>query len=395
MRARQAGRVARRHARELLRERRTVMFLLIMPAVTVLVFAFSREELAGQIAEQATLRHTVAVQGTHNAEDLVRFMGRRNLDVRAVDDAAAEVRAGRTPVGVIIGEGFSRALGRSGRAEVTILTGERSFRSQFGQLAVRDALDAYNRRVVRERLREAGVSPRAAGAIRVLERDIASAAERTGSLLGQFLPLMVIAQVVSVMSGVATDVTVGEKERRTVEALLATPLTRREVATGKWMITMTIGSVAALLTLTVGVLAFRYAGASALVDTARFLPPGAYVRATLGVVGLVVVYSSLQLLVGFWARSSQQAAIVLSPLFFLSFIPLFLFEGQSGTTLATWLYATPVLGPVLLAKTGLAGTAADAAPLIAVATSLVYAAGILILADRVFHSERALLRASG
>jgi sodium transport system permease protein len=366
-----------------------------MPTIVVLVFAFSREELAGQIAEQTSLRHTVAVEGTANAEELVRFMGSRNLDVRAVEDAPAAVRDERAPVGVVIGRGFQRELRRNGRADVTILTGDRSFRSQFGQLAVRDALDAFSRRIVRGRLRAAGIPPRAAEAIRVVERDLASAAERTGSLLGEFLPLMVIAQVIGVMSGVATDMTVGEKERRTVEALLATPLTRREVALGKWLITMSIGSVAALLTLTVGVLAFRYTGASALVDTARFLPPGAYARAALGVVGLVIVYSSVQLLVGFWARSSQQAGIVLSPLFFLAFIPLFLFEGQSGSSIATWLYATPVLGPVLLAKNGLAGTAATVAPLIATVTSIAYAAGVLVLADRVFHSERALLRASG
>jgi sodium transport system permease protein len=397
IRVRMVVRVAARHVRELTRERRTLMLLFMMPVIVVIIFTVSRDELLEEIGQRADARFRVAVVGADNAPDLVATLQKGPFTLSAVPGSIRDaLRNEKVQVALRIPKGFGADLRAGTRPVLTILSARRSFDAQFAETTLSEALDGYAESVVRRRLRAAGLPPELAQPLRIERGDVTSSQERTGSLLAQILPLMVIAQCVAMMSGTATDVTVGEKERRTVEALLATPLTRREIVAGKWLVVVGLGALSAAITLASGILAFRYASRSTLAAPgASLLPAGAYMRATLGIAAFILFIASLQMLIGFFARSQQQAGIMLSPIFFLAFMPLLFFQGSSGTSMGAPLYAIPLLGPTLLARNGLEGTAVAAAPVIAVVTHLAYAALVLLLADRVFRSERALLRTAG
>lgn len=392
MRPVQVRRVVSRHVRELIRERRTIMFLLLLPLVTVFIFSIARDELVEDLGARGD-DHPIplAVAGREEAPRLIAFLERAGFEVVDADPEDV-VRDGAFDVGLRIPARFDDAVQAGQRPRLRIVTTRTTFGSRLGESLLSSAIDRYAQRILRARLEDTGLPPSLATPVRIEPVDVSTPQERSGSFLGEVLPFIIMAQVVGMMSGVATDVTVGEKERRTVEALLATPLTRREVVTGKLIVVTLMGLVAGSLTLAAGILSFRRVTAAAAIGGSSLLPAGAYARAFVAVVAFALFIGGVQLLIGFFARSTQQAGIMLSPVFFLSIFPVFFFEGQSGMTISEGMYAVPGLGAVLLARNGLAGTAAASAPALVLATHVVYAALAVVWADRVFHSERALLR---
>ena len=151
-----------------------------------------------------------------------------------------------------------------------------------------------------------------------------------------------------------------------------------------------LGFAIGLITFSAAVLAFRLGSAIGGGE----LPQGAIRNAIVGLAGVTLAVASLQIAIGFYARTQQQAGLFMTPLIFLSFVPLLFFQSTSGAAVGPALYAIPSLGAMLLIRYGLAGTAAAAAPLVVVVSSTLFAALMLVIADRIFHSERAILRGS-
>jgi sodium transport system permease protein len=99
---------------------------------------------------------------------------------------------------------------------------------------------------VRARLRRAGLDPGLLTPIALTTRDASTAAERAGGSLSWLIPFFIVVWTLTGGQMVAIDATTGEKERRTLEALLVTPVRRGEVVVGKFLATLLFGLSAAL-----------------------------------------------------------------------------------------------------------------------------------------------------
>lgn len=394
IRARQVGRVALRHLTDLRRDKRTLFALLAIPALTVILMVAVRDEIVGSISgTDAQIEQPIAVEGArYGGEFLDDLRAFANVKVIPTDDVRAAVRDERALVGLVIPKGFSARIREGRQATLGVVQGTTSFRASIAEATLQGAINGFANRVAAERLEAAGLPRDTAQPIKLRPENVATREERSGNVLGQFLPFLVLAQVVALMTGIAVDATAGEKERRTIEALVATPLRRREILIGKWLFTTGVGSLGATITVGSAVMAFRRQSRSLLGADVSTLPDGALESLLLGGIAAAMVIASIQLALGTIARSVQQAAAISSPLFFIVFVPLLLLEGTSGTTVAAARYAIPALGPAMLTKYGLAGTAVPGAMATALVTSAIYALVVLIITDRLFRSERAVMR---
>lgn len=396
IRWRLVGRVCGRHFRELLRERKTIVLLMFSPLIFVILFMIVREELSNQIADQATAVHSLAVQGGEGSPKLVSFLRTQRFRVAETPDARTKLRDRDFPVALLIDADFDANIAKRLPARASIMVGERSVKSELARAHLSSALDTYSELLLRHRLQQAGLPEDVARPIVVGNIDITTSRERAGSILGALFPLMIASQVVGLMTSIAGDITAGEKDRRTVEALLATPLRRREIAAAKWFVTFSMGLLAGGLTLGGALAAFALSGAGAAVaGSAVALPAGGAAAAVLATTCVVAVMSAVEILIGLAARSSQQAGVFMAPLLGFAILPVILLGNTSGSSVSSSMYAIPILGPLLLARFGMEGTAAAGAGTVAAISSLIYAAIALAIADRVFHSERAIQRATG
>ncbi len=382
--------VAGRHLRDLFRERRTLLGLVLVPVLVVLLFSFQRDELTDELSSQQAGSHEIAVQGSANWPALVTRMRQQDLRVKEVEDAATIVGDKRKGIGLIIPPNAAADVAAGRQPSLVIVTGNPSLRTQFARARLSSVIDGFSDVIVAERLRDRGLSPSITEPFEVAEKDVTTPRERAGNLLGEILPFMLLGQVVGLMSGVATNVTVGEKERRTVEALLASPLTRREIVAAGWFVTLAVGLLAGSITLAATIASII---PSALGTSA--LPVAGIASAAVGMASAAVFLSAVQVTIGFFARTTQQAGVFMTPLIFIAFVPLFFFATKAGGSIGLPLYAAPGLGPALLIRFGIAETARDGAVLVTLISSLAYAGVGIMLADRLLHSERALLRAGG
>lgn len=392
MRARYVFLVARRHVRELVRERRTVLGLVLVPLIGVIVTAIAREEIAIEVApngilDRGTIVHRVGVSDLEGARRLAAFLERSHFTLVHLEDPRRALAADDVPVALEVPPDLDRALARGERREVRILTARRTLPSQVAQAALAAALERYDRRIVARRLERAGLPASATRPLVVSNEEIAGERERAGSFLADLLPFMIVAQVFSLMVGIAIDATAGEKERRTIEALLATPLRRREILAAKCLVVAATGILAGSLTLTATMISFR-----ATVGSLGGVPASAVALAVAGLIALALSGAALQITLGVLARSVQQAGVFVGPSVVLVFLPIALFMGQGGAAVGVALYGLPLVGPVLLVRYGIASSAAGGALPVAVLSSLAYAAALLVAADRLFAGDRALRR---
>ena len=73
--------------------------------------------------------------------------------------------------------------------------------------------------------------------------DVATEGEQAGLILSLFIPLVLAIWTFSSAIQPSIDMTAGERERGTLEALLGLPCTRNELLLGKWLGVATITGV--------------------------------------------------------------------------------------------------------------------------------------------------------
>lgn len=247
-------------------------------------------------------------------------------------------------------------------------------------------LGEVRERLVDRRIKDRGLPPGFSRGLDVSSRTVALASRRSGQRLGALLPFVLI--VMSLMGGfyASIDLTAGEKERGTMQTLLCAPLDPLEVISGKfltvWAMTMlagltNVGSLAATL--------YRILSADRLE-----VSPQALGLALLLFVPVSFTTSAVFLAVGAFARDFKDGQNLVTPVYLVLALPTG-FTMLPGVELSPWTACVPVLNIALLIKGILVGEAAAELVFLTLGVSAVYGVLALALAARVFHSEQVLL----
>ena len=156
----------------------------------------------------------------------------------------------------------------------------------------------------------------------ILSADVATKGEQAGMLLSLFIPFVLAIWTASAAVQPAIDMTVGERERGTLESLLSLPLSRTELLLGKWLAVVSITGVG--VTLQIGGLLFGIAYlASDFIDVPS-LSFGAVLLLALaiGFYGTMIV--ALYLALAMRSKSVKEAGSVLTPITLAMIMPILL-----------------------------------------------------------------------
>lgn len=156
----------------------------------------------------------------------------------------------------------------------------------------------------------------------ILSADVATKGEQAGMLLSLFIPFVLAIWTASAAVQPAIDMTVGERERGTLESLLSLPLSRTELLLGKWLAVVSITGVG--VTLQIGGLLFGIAYlANDFIDVPS-LSLGAVLLLALaiGFYGTMIV--ALYLALAMRSKSVKEAGSVLTPITLAMIMPILL-----------------------------------------------------------------------
>lgn len=333
--------VARKELQDLFRDRRTVMLgLLLMPLLfPALILGMgslaerkARTQIEGELA--------LPVIGAEHAPNLVSFLESRNIRrLPPPRDAVADVRAQAFDAVLRIAPDFAEDWRSSRSASVELIYDSSRQDSQIPVTRVRSAIEQYSRTLGVLRIIERGVSPEIAQPVRVAQRDVATPEARRGMLLGVMLPYFLILSSFLGGAYLVIDVTAGERERQSLEPLLATPAARSAIMSGKLLAAIAFGMLSLLLILAAFKLSFMFApGPLRVVDLSMPV-----LLQLLGVLlPMVLIGTTLLTLISASVKSVKEAQSYMSVLMLLPIIPTILLMVNPIKN-QPWQFAVPFL----------------------------------------------------
>lgn len=304
---------------DLFRDRRTMMVSLLMGPLLMPALILGIGKLASdRVTTQLEKPLEVPVIGAANAPNLVAWLEGQNIVVKtAPADADAAIRSQREDVILRIGGKFGEQWRGSMPATVEILHDSSREDAQIPVERLRSLLDNYDRGVGALRLVARGISPTTARPLRISDRDLATPEARRGQALA-FLPYLLI--LTSFLGGayLVIDATAGERERNSLEPLLATPAKRAVIMSGKIMAACTFGLISLVLTLAMFKLSFQFAPSLGIKLDVSFW---ALARILLVLLPIVLIGTCLLTLIAAGAKSVKEAQSYMSVLMLVPMLP--------------------------------------------------------------------------
>ena len=221
--------------------------------------------------------------------------------------------------------------------------------------------------------------------VRVEVEDLGEAPQ--ASALATIVPLVLVLMTITGAVYPAIDLTAGERERGTMESLMASPVPRFYVLFAKYVAVVTV----ALLTAIANLLAmFTTLWASRLLPLLTGGSEDFPWIAVLQILGLLILFSgffsAVLLSLTSFAKSFKEAQAYLIPVMLLSLTPGML-ALMPGVNLSGPMAIAPLINIVLLARDVLSGSVPPAAALAAVISTVAYASAALVIAAKLFGSD--------
>ena len=305
--------------RDLIRDRRTLFIAVLMgplllPAIMIGLGGLVSKKVSSQL--EKTLE--VPVIGAEHAPNLVAWLEGQNLRIEpAPKDPTAAIRAQDEDVILRIDADYA-ADWRAGRpALVEILHDASRDDSRIPVARVQSLLDAYSSSAGALRLLARGVSPSVATPVRVAHTDLSTPESRQGQAMA-FLPYLLILSAFLGGAYLVIDATAGERERQSLEPLLATPAARGAIMSGKIAAAGAFGLLSLLLTLIAFKIGFHFSpGLGGQADVSMM----AIAKLLLVLTPMVLIGTTLLTLIAASVKSVKEAQSYMSVLMLLPIIP--------------------------------------------------------------------------
>jgi sodium transport system permease protein len=381
--------VYRKELLELIRDRRTVISMVVVPIVAMpLLFSVLNHFMSSNEKQSEAESTTVAVSGPLAMPGLEDALQKAGFVLKPVHDLRAAVTNKDAAAAV------EEARSKTGEPELRIYNDASRPASEKAGGKLHEAFDAFKDTQVRAALAAKGVPDSVLQPFGVEDVDVAPQGTRGKKFLGGMLGYMVILLMFTGCMYPAVDMTAGEKERRTLEILLASAAGRDEIVLGKIL----AASTAAFTTATLNIFSIAISFQSGFMgQNLRELLEGTRIDASaialllVAVLPTAITAAAVMITISSFAKSFKEGQSYLSPLIMLVVFPAVI-GMMPGMEASPRLALLPVFNVSQLIKSIFAGDYTAAAFLVSFASNFVYAAVAFVIAVRIFQREDVLFR---
>ena len=399
--------VYKKELKELLRDKKTLMFVVALPVLIFPIIFAVMAFISSQAALEADQKVNtyVIINGEYAPEFTNKVFYHKSFELykgsktfNTIEELKAGVTAGDIDMGIYLPSNAEDTLdsGEQSKWEV-VFNDAKSINFLFDR--VKELAQEYSDVLQAKKLKSFGIEESTHKSIltpiEVVKVDTADKRENLGEKIGGFLPYLLIPLVLMGATYPAIDLGAGEKERGTLETLLLTPITRTELVLGKF-ITLLTTSIAST-TITVVSMGCWVAVALAFADL-DFIKTA---FSTLAVTDLLMIFvlllplaaifSSLALAISIYARTFKEAQNYMAPLSMGVFFPIII-SIMPNMELTAKTAFIPVTNVALAIKDIIKGTVDYTfVGLIFLATALI-AGALLAFCVKWFNREDVLFR---
>ena len=180
----------------------------------------------------------------------------------------------------------------------------------------------------------------------VSQGDVATQGEQAGMVLSLFIPLVLAVWTFSSAIQPSIDMTAGERERGTLEALLSLPCTRNELLLGKWLAVATITGVGVILQIFGLLFAIGYLASSSIIGIPD-LSMEAIMLIVISIMLFAVMVVALELALAMRSHSVKEAGSILGPAIILIIFPALFTQVINLDGVENFWFAVPVVNVLL------------------------------------------------
>lgn len=390
--------VYRKELRDMLRDKRTIRSMIIVPVIAMPLIIVGITKLASRLEGEAKKQPSkVMISGGQDSpKTLAALQNAPDIEITPYQsDAKQEVSDKKIGALVEIPTGFDSVLSNDKTAQVSIGYYQNDDKSELAKGRLQQFFDEYRDKMARAALTARGMPTNLLEPFTVTASNIAPPSKVSAAAIGGWILYMVIIFSFSGAMYPAMDTTAGEKERGTLETILSSPVSRTDLVLGKFMMVMTVSIVTTALSLTSMGASIAWAGRSAGggADAAFKLgfDPSSIIAIVILLVPLAVLFAVVEIAVALLAKSYREAQTYVSPLMFLVIVPAIV-GALPGVELNWKTALIPILNVSLVSKEIFAATYHWSYIALIFATTCSYAAIGIAAAVHMFNREDVLFR---
>ena len=387
--------------RDSLRDRRTIISMIVVPVLAIPLLMFGVGTLVFKTVTKARqeIPRVMIIGGENSPKVLSALRAAKSLQiVPATADFTNQIVEKRVRAVVKLPPDFDAAIARGDKAEVDIYEYAGEIKSGFAAGNLNAFFQNLRDTTVRERLESRGVPVEVLKPFTIQRQNVAPPAKVAGSLLGGMLPYIIIILCMTGAMYPAIDLTAGEKERGTMETILCCPVGRTELVLGKFLMVLTASVGTVVLSLLSMGATFQFAkrvlAGSApreVLQTVATIDIGGLAGVFLMLLPVAVMLSAALLMVGLFSKSFREAQSYCGPLMLVVIVPAI--AGMlPGMELNASLAVVPLLNVSLVCKEMISGTWHWNYILLIFGSACLYATAALAAAVWMFHREEVLFR---
>ncbi|MCG5102837.1 ABC transporter permease [Oceanobacillus alkalisoli] len=229
------------------RDKRTLLLTVLLPILMMSALTFFYESL---ISDGENETYTLAVEEglSTGQETILGTMD--NVELLRTENPEQAFIDGDVQAAIVFADNFDAEVQAGEAGNVELIGDTFSQKSSNLIFIVTSKLAEYEQIVVAERLQHANIDPSITQAVAMEQRET-NAEDSNIQVLALLIPL-ILSIAIGVGAGPsAADIFAGEKEKKTMEALLMTPVNRSTLLMAKYLTISSVGVIIGIITLAV------------------------------------------------------------------------------------------------------------------------------------------------
>jgi len=388
--------IAKKEVLEFVRDWRTILAIIIIPLLLfpVLFIAFPLL-LQSEADELDSLTVNVSWQGDYNSE-LNEILNQSDIHF-VFEDIPSGIDNLSTPSTDLERvrnqeiDAILRLTNDSNQWEFAVLYLSTSESSNEARNRILDSINVWENQVVNGTLVKAGLDPN-----ETLDpikwdgdweyADTATKGEQAGLALSLFIPLVIAIWTASSAIQPSIDMTAGERERGTLEALLSLPASRLQLLVGKWTAVAFITSIGVGLQIAGLLFAITYLASNSIIGVPEISFLAVMLMFT-AVLIFAIMIVAFELALAMKAQSVKEAGTLLGPVVIMIIFPALFTQIINLDGIESFWFAIPLVNILLAMRELLLDRVIFEHVTIWLISSIIYATLAALYAAKQFKRE--------
>lgn len=388
--------IFKKELKDTLRDRRTIIAMIVIPVlvfplilgIITKVSSSFEEKQKEEVFNIALITEDPSNEFVMQLSDIPDSLGPKKLKFYSdTTGISKEIAQDSIQLGIVIPSNYDELKESNKQMNISVILNETNLGTRD---RVKKYLDIIEDNLMQERFDKLSLDRKLTEPLVVSYVNLASSKEMIGKIAGGILPyLFIIFGFIGCLYP-AIDLFTGEKERKTLETLLTTPVQRWKILVGKMMVVVLSGIAAATFAL-VGL--FLSLEVFELVENPMILEVVSSILSVQFILSLYILlipltifFAGVMIPVTIYAKSFKEAQSILTPVNFIIILPAMV-GFIPGIELDYITALIPIVNIVLASKELVAGTLGFDLMAISFLTMVVFAAISVLVSYRRFGKE--------